>query len=608
MKSSSRRSLFWGLFLGVLLSLLVVGLLHLWGYHFMHMAKAPSPAVTPGEAKPKLWHCPMHPQIIRDAPGKCPICGMDLVPVRQDAAAAPSPAAPAPAKEEKKPLCYVSPKNPDFVKFEPGKDPEGNELVPVYPAKPGAPVPEGKKVKLWVSPMDPKFVRDKPGKDPMGHDLVPLEGMAGAPEAPAAAEKKEKKIKYWVSPMDPGYVSDKPGKAPCGMDLVPVYETEAETAAEGTIAVEPNTLQSMGVRTAKAELRPLSRTIRAVGIVNYDERRLAIVNTKIKGWVDRLYTKVTGEPIRKGQPLISIYSPELVSGQREYLLALKNLKALEKSPYPEIKESAQRLLEASRRRLEYWDIPRGQIETLQKTGVVKKDLTLNSPVNGIVIKRMVTQGQMVEAGMPLLEVADLSEVWIDGDIYEYELPWVKVGQPAEVTLAYIPGETFHGKVQYIYPYLKGATRTARVRLSFPNPGLKLKPEMYGQVLIKAPLPQSVVAVPTEAILDSGEKQVVFIALGKGRFEPREVKVGVEGDGSWREVVSGLKGGEEIVTSAQFLLDSESRIREAIAKMLRTPGHEAHGGAPAPGAPAAPAPPEKKEAPGAAPAAPGVHKH
>jgi Cu(I)/Ag(I) efflux system membrane fusion protein/cobalt-zinc-cadmium efflux system membrane fusion protein len=581
---------------------MVFGVLYLRGYHFMHTAKDTAPVAAPGETKPKLWHCPMHPQIIKDASGKCPICGMDLVPVPAQAAAAAAPAKEAtPAKGEKKPLCYISPKNPEFIRFEPGKDAEGRELIPVYPAAPGVKIPADKKGKLWVSPTDMKYLRDKPGKDPQGQDLVPLEVMAGEPELPAAAAKKEKKIKYWVSPMDPGYVSDKPGKAPCGMDLVPVYETEGETAAEGTIAVEPNTLQSMGVRTAKAEVRPLSRTIRAVGVVNYDERRLAIVTTKINGWVDRLYMKITGEPIRKGQPLISIYSPELVAAQKEYLLALKNLKALEKSPYPEVKESAQRLVEASRRRLEYWDISRRQIETLEKTGEVKKDLTLSSPVNGIIIKRMVTQGQMVQAGMPLLEVADLSEVWIDGDIYEYELPWVKVGQPAEVTLAYIPGETFQGKVQYIYPYLKGTTRTAKVRLSFPNPGLKLKPEMYGQVMIKAPLPQSVVAVPAEAILDSGEKQVVFIALGKGRFEPREVKVGVEGDGSWREVVSGLKGGEEVVTSAQFLLDSESRIREAIAKMLRTPGHEAHGGAPAPGAPA---PPAKKEAPPAPPA----HKH
>jgi len=597
MNPSPRRSLLWGLVLGVLFCLVIVGVLHLSGYHFMYMAKATGPAAAPAAKKPQLWHCPMHPDIIRDAPGKCPKCGMDLVPIPPEAV----PAA-APAPVEKKPLCYVSPKNPEFIKFEPGKDPDGNELLPVYPAQPGAPPPPGKQVRLWVSPMDPTYVRDKPGKDPMGHDLAPLTGeMAATAAAPAPGAKKERKVKYWVSPMDPGYVSDKPGKAPCGMDLVPVYEeVGGEVAAPGTIAVDPSTLQSMGVRTGKAEVRSLSRTIRAVGIVNYDERRLAIVTTKINGWVDRLFLKTTGEPIRKGQPLISIYSPELVSTQKEYLMALKNLKTLEKSTFPELGESAKRLVEASRRRLEYWDIGRGQIEALEKTGQVKKELTLTSPAYGIITKRMVTQGQMVQAGMPLLEVADLSEVWVDGDIYEYELPWVKVGQHAEVTLPYIPGETFHGKVQYLYPYLKGATRTAKVRLSFPNPGLRLKPEMYGQVMIQAPLPKPVVAVPTEAVLDSGEKQVVFLALGKGRFEPREVKVGVEGDGGWREVTSGLKGGEEVVTSAQFLLDSESRIREAVAKMLRSQ----QTATPAPGKEATPA---AKPEP-APPAAPPAHKH
>lgn len=591
MNPSPRRFVLWGLFLGVLLCLVVVGLLHLRGYHFMHMDQATAPAAAPVAGKPKLWHCPMHPDIIRDAPGKCPKCGMDLVPIPAQAAPAT-----APAKDEKKPLCWVSPKNPEFVKFEPGKDPEGNELLPVYPTKPGGPVPPGPKVKLWVSPMDPKYVKDKPGKDYMGHDLVLLEGVAGAPEPGAA---KEKKVKYWVSPMDPGYVSDKPGKAPCGMDLVPVYETEAETAAEGTIAVEPNTLQSMGVRTAKARVRPLSRTIRAVGKVVVDERLLTQVTTKVTGWVDRLYVKATGDPIRKGQPLLSIYSPDLVSAQEEYLLALRNLKNLEKGPFPELVDGARRLAQASRRRLEYFDISAAQIKALKNTGRVKKQLVLSSPVNGIVMKRMVTQGQMVKPGMPLLEVADLSSIWVEADIYEYEMPWIKVGEKAMMTLSYLPGETFTGKIDYLYPYLKDATRTARVRLKFSNPGLRLKPDMFAQVEIKSPLIGEVVAVPSEAILDSGERQVVFIALGKGRFEPRQVKLGAEGDDGWREVKEGLKGAEEIVTSAQFLLDSESRIREAIAKMLRPSGGETPGGPPAPGAPAAL---EQKPAP------PPVHKH
>ncbi len=488
----------------------------------------------------------------------------------------------APSEKEKKPLCYVSPANPDYIRFEPGKDPKGHELVPVYPAQPpppGAP-PPGKTVKYWQSPMDPKYIRDKPGKDYMGHDLIPVYGEVGPPTLKPEAPQKERKIKYWVSPMDPGYVRDKPGKAPCGMDLVPVYEEEGEArAAEGTIAVDPNIVQSMGVRTAKVEKRRLSHTIRAVGKVMYDERQLSVVNTKINGWVERLYVKATGDPIRKGQSLLSLYSPELVSTQQEYLLALKNRKNLEKSPFPDLKEGAERLVEASRHRLRYWDIPAGQIEALENTGTISKTLTLMSPVHGIVTKRLVTEGQYVNAGMPLLEVADLSTVWVEADIYEYELPWVKVGQHAQMTLQYLPGETFHGKIHYIYPYLSGATRTAKVRLAFANPKLKLKPDMFAQVEIASPLSEPAVAVPAEAILDTGEKQHVFVALGQGRFEPREVKVGRFGDDRYREILAGLKPGEEVVTSAQFLLDSESRFREAIALMLED--KEKEGGKPKP---------------------------
>ncbi len=486
------------------------------------------------------------------------------------------------------PLCYVSPTNPGYIRFEPGKDEAGQELVPVFPVKPGA-AKTPRTVQYWMSPMDPKYISDKPGKDPMGHELVPFFGEVGAP--PPGMARKERKVKYWVSPMDPGYVSDKPGKAPCGMDLVPVYEEEAGAAKEGTIAVDPNILQSMGVRTAKAELRPLSRSIRAVGRVTYDERRLFQVTTKITGWVERLYVKATGDPIRRGQPLLSLYSPELVSAQRELLLAQKNLKNLEKSDFPELREGARRVLEASLMRLRNWDIPEAQIQELLRTGEVKRDLTLNSPANGVVIKRLVTQGQMVQAGMPLLEVADLSSVWVEADVYEYELPWVKVGQHAQMTLSYLPGQTFHGQVSYIYPFLKEATRTARVRLAFPNPGLKLKPDMFAQVELTAPSADPAVVVPSEAVLDTGERQHVFVSLGEGRFEPRTVKVGLRGDDGAVQVVEGLKAGEEVVTSAQFLLDSESRFREAIALMLRATEQKA-------GAKEAPAPP---------PMPPG-HKH
>ncbi len=520
-----------------------------------------------------------------------------------------------------KALCYVSPKNPNYIKEAPGKDPEGNALVPVYatPASGAAPVagpamaptakPEGK-TQYWRCPMHPQIVREAPGKCPIcGMDLVPVPTEAApAPAAPApgapAALPKERKIKYWVSPMDPGYVRDKPGKAPCGMDLVPVYEDAGEEAP-GTIKVSGATLQSMGVRTAKVEVRPLSRLTLAVGLVNFNERNLATITTKVNGWLERLYVNATGDPVRKGQVLVSIYSPELVSSQEEYLQAVRNLKAMKNSPVKEMADGAKRLAEASRRRLSYFDISAAQIDDLERTGQVKKNLTLASPANGIVTKRMVTQGMYIQAGMPLLEVADLSTVWVDADIYQYELPWIKVGQPVTMTLDYMPGETFQGKIDYIYPYLKEATRTAKVRLRFANPGLKLKPEMFAQVKIESPVSHQAVVVPMEAVLDTGLKQHVFIALGQGRFEPREVKLGVYGNGNnVREVISGLSGGEEVVTSAQFLLDSESRFREAIQLMM--PGKESEG---KPGGTPPAMPGMQMEGPKAAPAPmPPGHKH
>ncbi len=421
-----------------------------------------------------------------------------------------------------------------------------------------------------------------------------LPGGQPSPKEPATAMKKmppgetgSETIYY--CPMHPEVRSKTPGECPkCGMPLEPL-PAKGKTA-EGIIEVSPATVQSMGVRTAKVEVKPLSRVTYAVGLVTFDERSLAIINTKINGWVEQLYANATGEPVRKGQTLLSIYSPELVSAQEEYLLALNNYQALAKSPVKEMTEGAKRLLEASRRRLEYFDIAPSQIEALKNTGRVKKHLTLSSPFNGIVTKRMVTQGMYVKSGMSLLEVADLSTVWVDGEIYQYELPWIKVGQPVTMTLEYLPGEAFPGTIDYIYPYLKESTRTAKIRLRFPNPKLKLKPQMFARVKIESPVTKEAVVVPAEAVIDTGVEQHVFLALGEGRFQPREVKLGVYGDGNQlREVLSGLQGGEEVVISAQFLLDSEARFRAATQMMM--PGMEMEPGKQggAPPSPPAPAP-------------------
>ena len=424
--------------------------------------------------------------------------------------------------------------------------------------------------------MHPEIVRDKPGKCPIcGMDLVPVyedEPRRPPPPLRPPAPKKSARSNTGSRPWTPATSGISRARPPAAWTWCRFTKKRGQRPPPGAIAVSPTTVQSMGVRTAKVEVRPLSHDTWTVGLVTFNERNLSMINTKVSGWVERLYVNATGDPVRQGQTLLSIYSPDLVSAQDEYLLALRNLKNLEKSPYPEMVDGARRLAAASRRRLEYFDISAAQIEALKNTGQVKKHLILASPAKGIVTKRMVTQGHMVQAGMPLLEVADLSTIWVDADIYQYELPWIKVGQKVEMNLQYLPGETFAGRIDYIYPYLKEASRTVRVRLRFPNPQLKLKPEMFSQVQIKSPVTKEAVVVPTEAVLDTGLKQHVFIALGGGKFEPREVKLGVYGDGNhYREVLSGLKGGEEMVTSAQFLLDSESRFREAVQMMLAAPG-------------------------------------
>ncbi len=426
-----------------------------------------------------------------------------------------------------------------------------------------ATVTENEEAHQWTCSMHPFIIRDKPGLCPIcAMDLVPVKKGAGG--------STEQKITHWVSSMDPTYVRDTPGKDAMGMDLVPVYDKSGDG---GGVTIDPATSQNMGVRIAPVMRQDISRSIKTVGVVTADESRQSSINSKVEGWIEKLYVDQTGKPVRKGAPLLEIYSPDLVSAQQEYLLALRNSERLADNPYPEIAAGAQRLRDAARTRLKYWDISDQQISALEQSGEPRKTLTLYSPTGGIVMMKNALPGMRVMPGEELLQITDLSKIWVDAQLYEYQLPAVQVGQNAEIILPYSIGKVLRGKIAYIYPNLSGETRTARARIELPNPGLELKPEMYVDVRIAGAQQSAALVIPTEAILDSGEQQTVFVALGEGRFEPRIVHSGVKDDSGNVEILDGLQEGEQVVISAQFMLDSESRLREALQKMSAPPAAE-----------------------------------
>ena len=407
---------------------------------------------------------------------------------------------------------------------------------------------------LYTCGMHPQVIQDHPGNCPIcGMKLTRIRKQ---PTAEANASGK-RKIKYWRAPMDPSYISDKPGKSPMGMDLVPVYEDEPSESS--AITIDPVTIQDMGIRTALVTRGPLRRTIRTVANVDYDETTLVDVTTKFKGWIEKLYVNATGQLVNPGDPLFEIYSPELYSAQVEYLLALN-----QSSPNA---PGAAGLLESARSKLKFFDISDAQIADLEKTRKAKKTLVINAPSAGFVIKKMAVEGEMVDAGMELYRLADIGIVWVYAQIYEQDLPYVKLGQEATMTLSYLPDRRFRGRVTYIYPTVDEKTRTARVRMEFHNPGYFLKPGMFATVQLASDVAPSALLVPDSAVLRSGEKNTVFVALPGGKFDPRTVTLGLKAEDHRDQVLSGLKEGERIVTSGQFMLDSESQLHEAIQKMI-----------------------------------------
>jgi Cu(I)/Ag(I) efflux system membrane fusion protein len=375
-----------------------------------------------------------------------------------------------------------------------------------------------------------------------------------------AAPQQAKKVLYWVDPMHPAYKSDRPGTAPdCGMDLVPVYEGDtapagAASAVAGysTVKVTPERRQMIGVQTGVAETRALGRTVRAVGRVAIDETRLHKITTKFDGYIEKLYVNYTGREVMRGQPLFTVYSPDLLATQQEYLLALR---AASHSP---------QLLEAARRRLQLWDVSASDIRALEQSGTTRKSLTVTSPASGYVLTKNAIEGARIMAGEPMFEVADLSRVWITADVYESDLAFVKTGAAASATLSYLPGRTFTGKVAFIAPVVDPMTRTAQVRIEVDNRDRALKPEMFADLVIAEPS-RTVTVVPESAVLQTGTRAIVFVVTDDGSFQPREVETGTRSE-QYIEIRRGVAAGEKVATQANFLIDSESRLKAALSQM------------------------------------------
>ena len=412
--------------------------------------------------------------------------------------------------------------------------------------------------------MHPAMQSDKPGDCPICQmRMVPIEGEEG-PGAPATQPSGKKVI--YRSTMNPSEVSDRPGKDSMGMEMVPV-DVEQEPArgskVEGlsTVRIAPRKQQLIGVRTSVVKRALFVRRIRTVGRIVPDETRLHHIHTKVEGWVEKLHVNATGEKVRKGDPLLSLYSPELLATQEEFLVALRAKKALGAGSLPEVAEGAAELLDSSRRRLLLFDFTPEQLRKLEETGEASRAVTLYAPITGTVLMRNVTHGEKVRPDMTLFDVADLSQVWVLASVYEYELPFVKTGQAATMTLSYLPGRSYRGRVSLVYPVLDSATRTVQVRLEVSNPNLDLKPEMYAHVELESDLGERL-AVPDTAVLSSGTRNIVFVAQGDGYFEPREVRLGLRLPDRV-EILEGLSEGEAVVTSGNFLVDSESKLKAAL---------------------------------------------
>jgi len=378
--------------------------------------------------------------------------------------------------------------------------------------------------------------------------LTPIEN-----EQVSNVKRVEKEPMYWVAPMDANYRKNKPGKSPMGMDLVPVYDNSAKGVDEGigTIRISPNVINNLGVRTTLARYKRLHTQINTVGYVTYDEDKLVHIHPRVQGWIEKLHVKAIGDPVKKGQPLYEIYSPELVNAQEELLLALDRKNS--------------RLISAAKNRLISLQLPKSSIAKLKKTNKVQQTITFYAPQKGVVENLKIREGFFVKPGSTLMSIGDLSEVWVEAEVFERQAGQVQTGTPVTMTLDYLPGKTWQGQVDYIYPTLDAKTRTVKVRLRFKNNNGEFKPNMFAQIAIHTTGDESALLIPKEALIRTGNQDRVVLALGEGSFKSVAVAVG-RFDSENVEILKGLSEGEKVVSSAQFLLDSESSKSSDFKRM------------------------------------------
>lgn len=430
-----------------------------------------------------------------------------------------------------------------------------------------APATAGERPVLYYQdPAGKPYYSLGPKKDVAGRDYVPVyddaASVAAASLPPNAAPPKgEQKILYYRNPMGLPDTSPVPKKDWMGMDYIAVHEGE-EPGSDTAVTISTAKVQRLGVRTEPAAMRELTRTVRAVGTVQPDERREWVVSTKFEGWIERLYVNATGQKVRRGDPLMEVYAPELVAAEREYLLAWRSQKSMA-SASELVRASAAQLADAALERLKNWDISNDQLKRLQREGTVARTLTLRAPADGVVMEKMAVSGMRFAAGDPLYRLVDLSAVWLIADVFEQDLGAIREGQKVKATVTAYPGAEFVGTVAFIYPSVRAETRTTKVRIEVANPDGRLKTDMSANVELATGASEgSVLTVPDSAVLNSGIRQAVLIDRGEGRFEPKAVTLGAAADGYY-EVTSGLAAGEPVVVGANFLIDAEANLRAAL---------------------------------------------